>query len=101
MQVTVEVTQNDIQYGRRKDCDHCPIAKAVGRVLSWDFYAFADEEYISIRHEIRGAVDGFHINTPAVATEFMQAFDSCKPVAPFSFPLDIPTEYLRQPTGAA
>jgi hypothetical protein len=46
--LTVEVTQEDIDQGRRGDCERCPIALAVVRTLDLGPHGFAMVNYTEV-----------------------------------------------------
>lgn len=77
--MTIEVTQEDIDRGRRGSCFECPVARAasraVGAEVSTDRYLF----YLPTAK----------IKTPTEVAKFIHAFDGGEPVAPFSFELPL------------
>jgi len=80
MRVTVHVTASDIAKGIPLKLLLCPVARAMARATAsvWSvFYSYA-------------MCDGSIVILPAVCHEFIVAFDSLKPVAPFDFEIDLP-----------
>lgn len=80
--ITVSVTAEDIASGKRYDCEACPIALAVRRVIG--------PLDIFVCREIGRESIGIH-PVPALpeAKAFMDAFDNGEAVAPFSFQLEV------------
>lgn len=86
--VDVQVTQKDINDGRRRDCYECPIARALKRVLR-------PGVYVAVKFS------EFCLNTcsnnyklPREACDFIDKFDDRLEVFPFKFTVDIPEEHL-------
>jgi hypothetical protein len=81
----IEVTQEDIDAGKREDCRNCPIALAVKRAcpnwlniaVSWQVEA----------DTING--DPIEIQLPQEAEDFVGMFDDGMKVQPFTFTLDL------------
>lgn len=87
----ITVTQSDIEAGKPNRSCQCPIARAVSRSLG---YAFEHERVVVNPNKILlldniGIIHTRH-NVPSEVTDFVTAFDSGEPVAPFSFHLDLP-----------
>lgn len=101
MQVTVEVTQDDIDKGAFRSCAKCPIARATKRLVKRTCKLDVRSRVMALTLSGPRTLMYEAVTLPDAAHEFVVAFDNSEPVSPFSFPLDIPTEYLRQPTGAA
>lgn len=87
--LTVSVTQDDIQFGKKGNCDWCPVAHAVRRVVS--------EKYIKISVGKRwlvlwpnDVIISREVELPEVAKTFIKEFDRGLPVSPFTFEIDIP-----------
>lgn len=95
MLVTIDVTQQCIDDGVARDCQHCPIARAIMARLADGFFVDVVSCGVWIyRTGSRRSV--FNVLIPANAKAFIDDFDDGRPVFPFSFDLDIPTEYLRR-----
>lgn len=77
----VQVTQEDIDEGTPRSSTHCPIARALIRLLP--------EAKIGVGR-IRILVNKTVIHTPTAAAEFMKVFDRLGSGAPFEFELEIP-----------
>lgn len=105
MQVTVEVTAEDIRRGECGEPCKCPIALAVQRLLKRKYQWVMFCTGAIIRDIKTGDDCTSEIEMPDIASDFVVAFDDTEDegidVSPFSFPLDIPDMFLRQPTGAA
>lgn len=89
MKLTVSVTQDDIQFGKKGNCDWCPIAHAVRRVVP--------EKYIKISVGSRWLILWStrviickEVELPQVAKTFIKDFDRGFSVSPFTFEIDIP-----------
>lgn len=94
MNITINVTNDDIWDGERDDCENCPIAKAIGRVINPDFYFRVQHAYIVISRR-PSKVCLAQILMPKIATNFIIDFDSRKGTSPFSFEIEISEEFLR------
>ncbi len=83
----IEVTQDDIDHGVRRECDRCPIARALKRATgeAWDVGESNDHQATTCR---RGGDRAKWLKLPDEATNFMFAFDNGFPVWPFSFEFD-------------
>lgn len=81
MIITINVTQEDINAGKRNACELCPVALSVKRMFP-KRTIYVDTRYIVI--DLLGFV------IPIEARDFITAFDAGRPVKPFSFPLEIP-----------
>lgn len=77
----IEVTQTMIDEGEACSCSGCPVA--LGIVKSTGTKQVWVEDH-------RAWIDGNLKNLPDPAVAFIDAFDSGKPVRPFSFELDYP-----------
>ena len=86
--IKVDVTQEDIDHGVQSDCRKCPVARAISRALG-----FQVEAYSTIGIWLS---DSDKVPTPAIASAFIRQFDEFKPVSPFSFDLEVPTELVKQ-----
>lgn len=81
--MTVHVTQEDINSGIRTNCDSCPIAIAMHRILGEPVEVVWHSAYIGSIGNCRT------VSIPRVATTFIQDFDGHRPVSPFSFDIDL------------
>jgi len=88
MNVTISVTQADIDDGRHRDCTSCPLALAVRRALpslpglsvgNWGIFPDPRRDPIEL---------------PDTARIFVATFDADLPVEPFSFTIDVPAELV-------
>jgi hypothetical protein len=90
MRVKIEVTQDDIEKGKRNQCNLCPVARAVKRVAHiWG--VGSPGVYPTERMAPLNSI----ADLPYKARTFVCRFDNALPVKPFTFTLNIPKEYLR------
>lgn len=89
MLVTVNVTQECIDDGERHACTQCPIALALQPLV--DGLLGVERTTFTIRKDTHSATGAL----PHEARLFVAAFDNQLEVAPFSFELDIPDQYLK------
>ena len=90
MEITVEVTQDNIDNGKQRKCRECPIALALhdvfldSDVVVGEGIVFEDPE------------DGAEqrIPLPAEALKFIKDFDEGFPVRPFVFTIHVPETAL-------
>lgn len=81
--VTIEVTQEDIDRGIRESCTCCPIANAMKRILKPDDVRVRNKEtWTSYRY-----VELTHL-LPNEAAKFIRYFDNGETVHPFTFELE-------------
>lgn len=88
--IKINVTQDDIEQGKRNCGNHCAIARAVKREI---------EELVpyDVTPEIGGLfgdfyvshVGSFDVKLTRKAAKFIRDFDNGRPVKPFSFTLTI------------
>lgn len=104
MRITIEVTQEDIDHGRPRDCRHCPIARATNRVLAEGFQASVTEIFGKLLIRPVDSMSGDILResrvwypqpNPYRPCDWMHEFDAGHPVAPTAFDIDLPDEYLR------
>ncbi len=77
---TIEVTQEDIENGKRHSCDKCPIALAVQRTFKERWIVSAT---FAAPYQRPGVAD-----LPNEAMSFVVAFDADTNVFPFAFELN-------------
>lgn len=81
--MNIHVTQEHICEGCRRNCERCPIARAISEALGepvnigTEFWWRPKEGYRRMRV------------LPLEACEFIRAFDTHQPVKPFTFNLDL------------
>lgn len=77
----IEVTQDDIDCGKRLTCDKCPVALAIRRVsrFRWNIYSRR-----AIQRNGPRSVD-----LPPEVSSFIRDFDNRTPVQPFSFEINL------------
>ncbi len=93
MIVTIDVTQEDIDRGRCKDCRTCPIALAILRVIRPGIALLSSTDFV-IGPNGCSPFGQCQLKIPRDAVCFIGKFDYFQPVQPFSFPLDIPGKFL-------
>lgn len=88
MKLSVSVTQDDILLGKKSNCDFCPVAYAVRRVVP--------DKYIKISVGRRwlvlwpnDTVICTEVELPEVVKTFIKEFDRGLPVSPFTFEMDL------------
>jgi hypothetical protein len=84
----IEVTQQNINDGRKHNCTSCPIALAI-------YQATGEEAAVSCFRTYLGE-DCAGIALPSSAALFIERFDAGKSVSPFSFDLPIPTPLVNK-----
>lgn len=79
----VDVTQEDIDRGKRNSCCFCPVARAIRRAMTLDVGEVSvDGRFVIIR--CRGVY-----SLPQAVQDFVKLFDNFETcVEPFSFELD-------------
>ena len=80
----IEVNREDIESGVRADCDLCPVALAI--VRSAEVGCEVGSYFVTL---FAGSGKKM-VELPLPAMRFIQRFDACKPVSPFTFDLEIP-----------
>ena len=93
----IEVTQLDISKGSLCRSTDCPVALAVNRVLTPEYYSIVTMWSITIVPRTDMALKaGWKAICPGIAQSFVREFDKQNEVVPFNFELNIPEEYLRK-----
>lgn len=82
--MTVQVTAEDIQHGKRTDCFGCPIYRAIRQILIVNYSLFVCSSYIMITTDIGQQVV---MDLPHSAREFIKKFDTWIDVSSFEFPM--------------
>lgn len=87
MRLEVEVTRDDILFGKPCQASNCPVARALNRVE-------CVERSVTWPHRIGVQVSGrwrWAEEVPGVVSQFMHDFDLAggEPVEPFSFQLEV------------
>lgn len=78
--LVIDVTAEDIEEGRRDDCEHCPIALATKRALGNGFCRV----FLGVMEVITNG-RGYIIRSSEEVIQFVHDFDSYNDVGPFSF----------------
>jgi hypothetical protein len=93
---TINVTANDIAHGKKRDCQKCPVARAVFRVArNAGWWGVSAGVWVVAFYASEAEFDGSGLfrdsaGFPESVGDWINAFDDGSPVAPFSFKLDIP-----------
>lgn len=90
-EITITVTQEDIDQGIRNDCDKCPIARAIARELPGSEPSVGD----MVDLYGKGYYGDAHLSH--LATKFINDFDNGNPVVPQAFHLEF-TDF-KSPTA--
>lgn len=80
----IEVTQEDIERGKRCDGLICPISQAVKRATGNTVCVSQNYFFLLSR---ASSMDDFKLPQPAI--DFIAAFDAGQPVEPFSFEVEV------------
>jgi hypothetical protein len=88
---TVVVDQTAIDYGAVRDCQKCPIARAVERTMPQWYGLQANGVGCAVFDDYL-IIEGTPIPLPRSAQRFIARFDQGKPVKPFAF--KVPTEAI-------
>jgi hypothetical protein len=91
--LTISVTDEDIQYGERLNCEDCPVARAALRELN----AHHGSTLVEVGPhmltywiaEYNGAV-GIEIHLPDEVGDRISAYDNGGTMEPFAFAVDVP-----------
>jgi hypothetical protein len=90
--VTVEVTQRDIDAGCRNSASACPIANAIHRVTR-EPHSKVRRVKVQFPSYLSSPCDS---RLPEEACAFIHNFDTGFPVFPFSFTLAVPEELVKR-----
>lgn len=99
MLTKIEVTADDIINGDKNNCYACPVALAVKRKINTSSYIYTEAFIVVHRYNINiyNSDNSLSIHMPNNVINFIKDFDGeQKNLAPFSFELDIPEEFLVQ-----
>lgn len=94
MRVRIDVTELDIKNGKPMDAFLCPVALACKRVFADYRPAVASDGVIGVIGEVGDLVD---VLTPRRVKRFVEAFDNCREVKPFSFTVNAPASVVKKP----
>jgi hypothetical protein len=75
--IRIEVTAEDIATGKMMHGDECPVALALRRETG--------VKWLVGSHYTVHPDDGYKVDLPPIATDFVYSFDRELPVEPFSF----------------
>ncbi len=82
--MTIEVTREDIQHGRRCDPDCCPIGRALSRAGVDHLGVVGSTVLVADRHKGARA-----LRLPGNVKNWIVAFDGAQPVEPITFELPV------------
>lgn len=85
--IRVNVNQRDIERGIRRSAGSCPVARALQRHEEMGPMWVGAQ---SIRLRRQPVSPDYTIELPGAVAAFVAAFDEGRPVAPFSFDLEVP-----------
>lgn len=95
--IVIDVTQYDINHGKRGDGQHCPIHRAIKRTLK-GLLKKGFGKGLNVTDEIafQGPDDSYSVDLTKAAHNFIGTFDDNgkKAVKPFSFKVKFPVEAL-------
>lgn len=80
MRKLIKVTEDDIRYGIRSNCDACPIARAASREI---------DRFVAVGGS-SAEIGRLFCALPRSAMRFIRRFDNGAPVKPFNFYLEVP-----------
>lgn len=88
----IKITEQDIEAGKRNDCEKCPIALALNRAFEnpKGFTISVCEDFVEL-FAVGDSEGNLYFNLPANAQEFVFDFDNMEEnerPEPFSFRLD-------------
>ena len=90
---TVDVTPNDIATSIPFNCERCPVAAALGRVLRPDLHAAVSYHYIEVHGE--HLTDRVDVPTPRVVRDWLIGYDQGRDAPAFTFEVGLPRSVLR------
>jgi len=99
----LEVTQKMIDEGCKQSCRFCPVANAIRPFIKDGFEATVGPSTVNIRKRTPdGTLGAIHaqIALHYDVTDFIRKFDRSLKVQPFSFDIDIPALYLKEPNAS-
>ena len=81
--MTIHVTQEDIDHGRRRSCTNCPVALALERITGemWEVGLLSAWKLLEKSYPSK--------TLPKKAHKFILAFDEGRKTKPFSFDMPI------------
>lgn len=98
MQVLIQVTREDILFGKPNICYSCPVARAIERHLKKGFYPSVGSVFMKIISFV-GSYRKEGIWLPSKVSSFINSFDAWPnrrlELQPFSFVLNLPIEVLE------
>lgn len=76
----IKVTQEDINKGKKHNCNECPVALAIKRIIN--------DKYIKT-HKANLSIDSVWYPLPSIVVKFISDFDKGIMVKPFEFELNL------------
>lgn len=101
MKIKIDVLPGDILAGEANDCECCPIAMAINRVLKDKYFVKVYCPSARLYEKCLSNKVGYRyiytLSPPEAVRSFIKQFDISDGVvgSPFSFELDIPHECLK------
>lgn len=93
----VQVTQEDIDWGRRNNSFKCVVARAIGRTIEGSCYRDVDLQVVTFSlGDLR-----YQYRTPWRVVDYIVDFDAGLTITPFEFTLTDPAIYARRQGEAA
>lgn len=92
-QITVVVTREDINTGKRSHNLDCPVALAFKRASGFYLVSVPGGAWVRCKRTVDDCLKGIDTfySVPDEAMEFIDAFDQHEPVTPFTFTSDVIT----------
>lgn len=94
--MTILVTAQDIERGRREECRSCPVAIAINRAIpSRNWRSLVGLYEVAFEFGAAGTYGLYPVaNLPRAASTFIARFDREEPVEPFEFVMALPEAVL-------
>lgn len=97
---TIDVTAADIEAGERGECQVCPVALAIKRVIRGDLIVSVIMGDVAIYKPTDLERSLVRIELPDKVGTFITDFDKDRSVTPFAFAIKIPPQFLREAVPA-
>lgn len=92
--LTVTITAQDIARGVQSDAERCPLARALKRRLKTTYRPDVGISEVDLYRTSTGRL-AHKRPLPAVAMNWVTAFDDGEPVEPLTFRLTVPAQVVR------
>ena len=97
--MSVSVTAADIALGVMKQCDKCPIARALTRIVGPYVSVGVYGNSVTLAWaDVPGLQSGRSVDLPASCIDFALAFDAGEEVKPFAFEIAMPRDIPLDPS---